>query len=104
MTSGRISYRGSHGVAYVLRQDILVYVKMPDRPQDQGLHAMRRLLKGIWSSITALKNALGNLLFLAITSIALIALFSRTDQILVPQTAAPGAKSHWRDRRTAPGD
>jgi protease IV len=88
MTSGRISYRGSHGVAYVLRQDILVYVKMPDRPQDQGLHAMRRLLKGIWSSITALKNALGNLLFLAITSIALIALFSRTDQILVPQTAA----------------
>ncbi|MDA9316090.1 signal peptide peptidase SppA, partial [Pseudomonadales bacterium] len=43
---------------------------------------------GIWNSITTLKNVLGNLLFLAITIIALIALFSRTDQILIPETAA----------------
>jgi len=49
---------------------------------------MRRLLNGIWNSITTLKNVLGNLLFLAITIIALIALFSRTDQILIPETAA----------------
>ena len=49
---------------------------------------MRRLLKGIWNSITTLKNVLGNLLFLAVTIIVLFALFSRTDQVLIPETAA----------------
>jgi protease IV len=49
---------------------------------------MRRLLKGIWNSITTLKNVLGNLLFLAVTITVLFALFSRTDQVLIPETAA----------------
>jgi protease IV len=49
---------------------------------------MKRLLKGIWNSITALKNVIGNLFFLGLLIILAIALFSRTDQVFIPDTAA----------------
>lgn len=49
---------------------------------------MRRLLRVMWNSITALKNFMGNLLFLAILIAVLVAVFSQTGQMSIPATAA----------------
>jgi protease-4 len=49
---------------------------------------MRRLLRVIWNSITAFKNFIGNLLFLAILIVVLVAVFSQTSKVSIPATAA----------------
>jgi len=49
---------------------------------------MGRLLRGIWRSITAIKNFVGNLLFLSIVVVVLVVIFSQTEQLFVPNSAA----------------
>ncbi|MBD3646282.1 MAG: S49 family peptidase, partial [Pseudomonadales bacterium] len=48
---------------------------------------MSRFFRGIWNLITALKNALGNLIFLAIVIFILFAIIS-TETVTVPDSAA----------------
>ncbi|MFT4631815.1 MAG: protease-4 [Candidatus Pseudothioglobus sp.] len=49
---------------------------------------MGRLLRGIWRSVTAIKNFVGNLLFLCILVVVLVAIFSQTEQVSIPDSTA----------------
>jgi protease-4 len=68
--------------------DVTVYGRMLDQFFNLGTNTMGRLLRGIWHSITAIKNFVGNLLFLAITVVLLVVIFAQTEQTFVPNSAA----------------
>jgi protease-4 len=68
--------------------DVTVYGRMLDQFFNLGTHTMGRLLRGIWNSITAIKNVVGNLLFLAIMVVLLVVIFAQTEPAFVPNSAA----------------